>query len=119
MVDRHPQVGRRQDFDGQVGWFIVRKERRAMLARLAFALKICRQLPWLVFRTPSLLSLLERQHIFTNCLLTKMLEYGAGRELSLGDQRIVKQLVASTPQDGYRFQELIVAAVCSDVFLMK
>ena len=63
--------------------------------------------------------LLERQHIFTNCLLTKLLEYGAGRELSLGDQRIVKQLVASTPQDGYRFQELIVAAVCSDVFLMK
>ena len=31
-----------------------------MLARLAFALKICRQLPWLVFRTPSFLSLLNR-----------------------------------------------------------
>ena len=45
MVDRHPQVGYRQEFDGQVGWFIVRKVHRAMLARLAFALKICRQLP--------------------------------------------------------------------------
>gem|GEM_PF-4734690 len=31
-----------------------------MLARLAFALNICRQLPWLVFRTLSFLSILNR-----------------------------------------------------------
>ena len=63
--------------------------------------------------------LLENREIFTRCLLTKILEYGAGRSLSLGDQRIVEELVALEPDEGYRFRDLIVAAVTSDVFLNK
>lgn len=57
--------------------------------------------------------------VFTRCLLTKLLEYGAGRELSVGDRRIVKQLVDDAPQQGYRFRDLIEAAVVSEVFLTR
>ncbi|MEM9368399.1 MAG: DUF1588 domain-containing protein [Planctomycetota bacterium] len=63
--------------------------------------------------------LLAQPETFTRCLLTKLLEYGTGRELSVGDRRIVDELVASEPQDGYRFQELIVAATTSKVFGTK
>ena len=63
--------------------------------------------------------LLAEPEIFTRCLLTKLLEYGAGRELSVGDIRIVDELVSSTPEEGYRLQDLIIAATTSDVFLSK
>ena len=63
--------------------------------------------------------LLESPEIFTRCLLRKLLEYGAGRELSIGDQRIVEQVVAAAPKGGYRFQDLIVAATTSSVFRAK
>lgn len=63
--------------------------------------------------------LLDKPEIFARCLLTKLLEYGAGRELSVGDQRVVDRLIAEMPQEGWRFQDLIVAAVTSKVFLAK
>lgn len=63
--------------------------------------------------------LLERPNIFTRCLLTKLLEYAAGRKLSVGDQRIVADLVRRAPKAGYRFQDMIVSAVSSDVFRSK
>ena len=63
--------------------------------------------------------LLAKPEIFTRCLLTKLLEYGAGRKLSVGDQRIVDELVLFAPKDGYRFQDLIVAATTSKVFLAR
>ncbi len=63
--------------------------------------------------------LLENPEIFTRCLLTKLFEYGAGRKLSVGDRRVVDQIVADEPADGYRLQELIVAAVTSEVFRAK
>ena len=64
-------------------------------------------------------TLLSQPEIFTRCLLTKLLQYGTGRELSVGDQRVVDHLVASAPKDGYRFQDLIVEATTSDVFRAK
>jgi hypothetical protein len=63
--------------------------------------------------------LLTNPSIFTRCLLTKLLEYGAGRTLSVGDQRIVDELVKREPKSGYRFQDLIQAAVTSEVFPIR
>lgn len=40
-------------------------------------------------------------------------------ELSIGDQRVVNRLFAARPVDGFRFQDLIVAAIRSEVFLAK
>ncbi|MBT3479856.1 MAG: DUF1592 domain-containing protein [Opitutales bacterium] len=61
----------------------------------------------------------ECPEIFTNCLLTKLLEYGAGRELSVGDRRIVNEIVNAEPSEGYRFGDLINLAVQSEVFRAK
>ena len=63
--------------------------------------------------------LLQNPRVFTRCLLSKLLEYGAGRSLTIGDQRIVEQLVKQEPAAGYRFQNLIEAAVASEVFLTQ
>ena len=63
--------------------------------------------------------LLENREIFTRNLLTKLLEYGAGRKLSVGDRRVVDEIVANEPSEGYRFQDLIIAAINSDVFRAK
>ena len=65
------------------------------------------------------LYLLNRPDLFTRCLLTKILEYGAGRELTVGDRRILESLVEAEPDDGYRFQDLLVAALTSEVFRAK
>ena len=56
---------------------------------------------------------------FTRCLLSKLLEYGAGRQLSVGDRRIVDHIVEAAPENGYRFRDLIEAAVTSEVFLIR
>tara|TARA_R110002049_G_scaffold285698_4_gene467032 strand:+ start:180248 stop:182611 length:2364 start_codon:yes stop_codon:yes gene_type:complete len=61
----------------------------------------------------------ERPEIFTRCLLTKLLEYGAGRELSVGDKQIVEDLVNAEPPEGYRFGDLIGLAIQSEVFRAK
>lgn len=61
----------------------------------------------------------ERPEIFTNCLITKLLEYGSGRELSVGDKRVVKEIVSAEPSEGYRFSDLIRIAVQSEVFRAK
>ena len=63
--------------------------------------------------------LLQHRELFTRCLLTKLLEYAAGRQLSVGDQRIVDALVDAEPPDGYRFRDLLEAALTSDVLLAK
>jgi hypothetical protein len=56
---------------------------------------------------------------FTHCLLTKLLEYGAGRKLSVGDERVVKQIVEAEPNEGFCFRDLILLAVESEVFRAK
>lgn len=63
--------------------------------------------------------LLQNREFFTRCLITKFLEYSAGRNLSVGDERIVGDLVAAEPQAGYRFEDLLIAATMSEVFLTK
>jgi hypothetical protein len=63
--------------------------------------------------------LLSNPEIFTRCLLVKLLQYGAGRRLSVGDQRIVDTIVEAEPDTGYRFQDLIVAVTTSKVFRTK
>ena len=63
--------------------------------------------------------LLDNPEIFTRCLLTKLLEYGAGRKLSVGDEHVVDELVKAEPENGYRFQDLIVIAATSKVFLAR
>lgn len=63
--------------------------------------------------------LLKNRETFTRCLATKLLEYGAGRKLSVGDQRVVDGLVEREPEAGYRFQDLIEEAVLSEVFRAK
>ena len=63
--------------------------------------------------------LLDNPKVFTRCLLTKLLEYGAGRELSVGDQRVIEELVRDAPESGYHFADLIIAATSSEVFRSK
>ena len=63
--------------------------------------------------------LLKNREIFTRCLLTKLLEYGSGRKLSVGDRKFVEILVEAEPAEGYRFEDLIEVAVLSEVFRAK
>ena len=63
--------------------------------------------------------LMTNRAIFTRCLITKLLEYGTGRKLSVGDQRIVEELVTNEPKEGYRFGDLIESVVTSDAFRAK
>jgi hypothetical protein len=57
--------------------------------------------------------------LFTRCLTTKLIECATGRELSAGDQRVLEQIAAAEPADGYGFQDLIQALVRSEVFLAQ
>ncbi|MGY8767518.1 MAG: DUF1588 domain-containing protein [Pirellulales bacterium] len=63
--------------------------------------------------------LLDHPAMFTNCLTTKLLEYSTGRHLNVGDQRIVKEIVAAEPQNGYGFQDLLVEIIQSEAFQVK
>ena len=63
--------------------------------------------------------LLANPDYFTRYLITKFLEYSAGRELSIGDERVVNELLNVEPNNGYRFHDLLVAATMSEVFLTK
>jgi hypothetical protein len=60
--------------------------------------------------------LLAHSAMFTRCLATKLLEYATGRRLSVGDARVVEQIVQDEPRDGYGFRDLLVALVQSEVF---
>ena len=53
------------------------------------------------------------------CWFPRHLQYGAGRKLTVGDERIVDAIVKAEAADGYRFQDLIVAATTSAVFQTK
>ena len=60
--------------------------------------------------------LLTHSEMFTRCLATKLLEYATGRRMSVGDARVVQQIVRDEPADGYGFRDLLVALVQSEVF---
>jgi hypothetical protein len=63
--------------------------------------------------------LLKQPEFFSRCLLVKLLEYGTGRKLSVGDQRVVDEMIKAAPKDGFRFQDMIIAATNSAVFRAK
>ena len=63
--------------------------------------------------------LLRHPEMFTSCLTTKLLEYGTGRELSVGDRRIVRQIVEQEPEDGYGMRDLVLQIVESEAFQTK
>ncbi len=60
--------------------------------------------------------LLENGDLFAECLTEKLLVYGAGRELSFGDRRVVRQIVSDHSRTEAGFTELIVAIVLSESF---
>lgn len=61
--------------------------------------------------------LLENRELFTRCLATKLFEYGTGREPTLGDRRVIDQIVSNEPESGYGMIDLISALVQSESFL--
>ncbi|HZL99154.1 MAG TPA: DUF1588 domain-containing protein [Planctomycetota bacterium] len=60
--------------------------------------------------------LLAHSGMLTRCLATKLLEYATGRRMSVGDARVVDQIVQDEARDGYGFRDLLVALVQSEVF---
>lgn len=62
--------------------------------------------------------LLSHPAMFTRCLATKLLEYATKHPLSVGDARVVEQIVRNEPRDGYGFRDLVVAVVLSEAFRM-
>ena len=46
-------------------------------------------------------------------------EYGAGRELNHDDERVVGEIIAKEPEEGYGFRDLIATVVASEAFSAK
>ena len=63
--------------------------------------------------------LMARPQMFTKALTGLLLEYGAGRELTHVDERIIGEIIAREPKGGYGFRELIAAVVASEAFSAK
>ena len=63
--------------------------------------------------------LLANRELFTHCLATKLFEYGTGREPSLGDRRVIDQIVSQEPESGYGMIDLITVLVQSESFLVQ
>ena len=63
--------------------------------------------------------LMARPHLFTKTLASLLLEYGTGRELSVGDERVVEEMAAEEPAGGYLFQNLIAKLVSSEAFTTR
>jgi mono/diheme cytochrome c family protein len=54
---------------------------------------------------------------FLVCLAQKLMTYALGREITLADQPVLKQVVQQTKQGDYRLSEMLKAIVLSDAFL--
>lgn len=61
--------------------------------------------------------LMERPQILTKTLAGLLIEYAAGRELNATDKRVVDEVAAAEPKDGYGLQDLLLAVVESESFL--
>lgn len=61
----------------------------------------------------------HRQPDFVDNLCRKMLAYGLGRTLILGDEPLVREMQAKLRADGYRFNSLVESIVTSPQFLNK
>jgi len=58
----------------------------------------------------------QKEDLFLNCLVEKMMTYALGRELTLADRPAVGQVVSHVKQNEYRLDEMIQAIVQSKVF---
>ena len=63
--------------------------------------------------------LMKNPSMFTRCLTTKLIENASGRELSAREARVIEEIVAAEPENGYGFQDLLQAVVQSAVFLAE
>ncbi len=61
-------------------------------------------------------ALLQKEDLFLNCLTTKLYTYALGRELTLADQKFVKQAVVQLKQSDRSLRTLIQSVVTSEPF---
>ena len=72
------------------------------------------------FKTPKELGrLLAESNACQRCIVKQLFRYAFGREETAADQPVIESLVAKFRDSGYRFRELIVALVTSEVFLQR
>jgi hypothetical protein len=72
------------------------------------------------FQTPQELGrLLAESNACQRCIVKQLFRYCLGREETAADQPVIETLVAKFRDSGYRFKELIIALVTSDLFLQR
>ena len=72
------------------------------------------------FTTPKELGrLLAESNACQRCIVKQLFRYAFGREETTADQPAIEALVAKFRDSGYRFRELIIALVTSDLFLQQ
>ena len=58
----------------------------------------------------------EKKEEFLRCLIEKLMTYALGRGIEYYDRPVVEQIVASAPNNNYRFQDILRAIVQSEPF---
>ncbi len=72
------------------------------------------------FSTPKELGrLLAESKACQKCIVKQLFRYAFGREETANDQPVIDAMLAKFRDSGFRFRELIVALVTSDLFLQK
>lgn len=72
------------------------------------------------FRTPKELGrLLAESNACQRCIVKQLFRYAFGREETAADQPVIDRLLAKFRDSGYRFRELIIALVTSELFLER
>lgn len=56
---------------------------------------------------------------FACCLSEKLMAYATGRDLSYREKRLIEEIVRNERENNYRFRDLLIALVQSDVFRMQ
>lgn len=56
---------------------------------------------------------------FLRCLTQKLLTYALGREMTIADEPVIKQIVAHTKQHDYQLREMLKAIITSEAFLSQ
>jgi hypothetical protein len=72
------------------------------------------------FSTPKELGrILAESPACQKCIVKQLFRYAFGREETAADQPVIEKLVARFRENGFRFRELVVALVTSELFLQK
>jgi hypothetical protein len=56
---------------------------------------------------------------FVCCISEKLLSYATGRQMNYRERKIIKEIVASQATNEYRFRDLLLALVQSEIFRTK